>query len=118
MKTIQEMIAVMQAFADGEIIEYSIKADKLEDWIIAENPFWDWLRIDYRVKEEPKQPEYIPFTFEDAEFLIGRIVKCKTQDYTAMIFSCALSGTNVDDWRPLLDDFIFLDGSPCGKLKQ
>lgn len=75
-------------------------------------------KTDYRVKEEPKVPEYIPFTFEDAEFLIGKVVKCKTQDYTAMIISCTESGTNVDDWKPLLDDFTFLDGSPCGKLKQ
>ena len=35
-----------------------------------------------------------------------------------MIISCTQLGTSVDDWKPLLDDFTFLDSSPCGKLKQ
>ena len=117
MKTIEEKIAVMQAFADGKTIEYSIKSDKLEDWIITESPFWDWLRIDYRVKEEPKQPEYVPFSFEDAEFLIGKVVKSKNENWVEMIIWCSDTSTSVNDYETLLSDNTFIDGSPCGKIK-
>ena len=118
MKTIQEKIAVMQAFAEGKTIEYSIISDKLEDWIITESPFWDWIRIDYRVKEEPKQPEYIPFTFEDAEFLIGKPVKHKKDSWVEVITYCNENETSSCMYEDLLRDYTFLDGSPCGKLKQ
>ena len=117
MKTTKEMIAVMQAYEDGKEIEFKPHTGKT--WISMKlttiPPIWSWSSDDYRIKPEP---EYIPFTFEDAEFLIGKVVKCKTQDYTAMIISCTQLGTNVDDWKPMLDDFTFIDGSPCGKLKQ
>lgn len=114
MKAIKEKIAVMQAYADGKEIEAC--NSKSTGYYLCIEPHWDWSSWDYRIK--PKAPEYIPFTFEDAEFLIGRLVKCKTQDYTAMIISCTQLGTNVDDWKPMLDDFTFIDGSPCGKLKE
>lgn len=118
MKTIEEKIAVMQAFAEGKTIEYSIISDKLEDWIITESPFWDWIRIDYRVKEEPKQPEYIPFTFEDAEFLIGKIVKSKNEKWIEMLICASENEISNSSYEFLLDCYTFLDGSPCGKLKQ
>lgn len=111
MKTIEEKIAVMQAFANGKEIEITPRTSN-PNWITDPEPLWDWRTCDYRVKEK-----YVPFTFEDAEFLIGKIVKRKTHNYTAMIISCTQLGTSVDDWEHLLDDFTFLDGSPCGKLK-
>ena len=115
MKTTKEMIAVMQAYEDGKEIELvpNCYTDKI--WKDTSNPTWDWHQFDYRVKQAP---EYVPFTFEDAEFLIGKTVRCKSQDYVALIISVTKDGTSVDDFKPLLDDFTFLDGSPCGKLKQ
>lgn len=111
MKTTQEMIAVMQAYVNGKEIEtFDGKV-----WHHVNIPFWNWNDVDYRVKEKPK---YVPFSFEDAEFLIGKTVRCKSQDYVALIISVTKDGTSVDDFKPLLDDFTFLDGSPCGKLKQ
>lgn len=114
MKTTQEKIAVMQAFAEGKQIEYAKRHFVNKSWTSTIEPVWNWCENEYRIKTEP---EYVPFTFEDAVFLIGKVVKCKTQDYTVMITSCTEFGTNADDWKPLLDDFTFLDGSPCGKLK-
>lgn len=115
MKTTKEMIAIMQAFVEGRQIEYTKRHSAIKSWTPTIVPIWDWHENDYRIKPIL---EYVPFTFEDAEFLIGKVVKCKTQDYTAMIISCTQLGTNVDDWKPMLDDFTFLDGSPCGKLKE
>jgi hypothetical protein len=65
--------------------------------------------------------KWIPFTFEDA--LVGRKVKLKTSNYIALIIAQTDQDVNVngDGWlifQELLDNYIFLDGSPCGKLKQ
>lgn len=113
MKTTKEKIAIMQAFEDGKKIELYSKTDNV--WYSATSPDWNWAICDYRIKPEH---EYVPFTFEDAEFLIGKTVRCKSHDYVALIISVTKEGTSVDDFKPLLEDFTFLDGSPCGKLKQ
>ncbi len=51
MKTIQEQIAIMQAFADGKTIEYR---NALERWEPIKDPLWNWTNFDYRIKPEPK----------------------------------------------------------------
>lgn len=65
--------------------------------------------------------EWIPFTFEDD--LVGRKVKLKNSDYIVLIVAQTGQDVNVigDGWivfQELLDNYIFLDGSPCGKLKE
>lgn len=59
MKTIQEKIAIMQAFADGKKIEYkptrSIKNTTISPqppWQGISTPQFNWGYNDYRVKEE------------------------------------------------------------------
>ena len=113
MKTTAEMIAVMQAHVDGKKIEYY--SNDYSKWKGIPYPLWDWVTTDYRVKPES---EYIPFAFEDAEFLIGKVVKHKTANHLAAITSCFNEATNMGGYKKLLDDYIFLDGSPCGKLKS
>ena len=49
MKTIQEQIEVMQAFADGAEIE----CKDFDTWEALEKPNWNWMNVDYRI--EPKQ---------------------------------------------------------------
>ena len=118
MKTIEERIAVMQAFVDGKDIERFVENISGSFWIFDLTPSWNWYSFDYRVKEEPKEPKYIPFTFEDAEFLIGKVVKSKDENWVEMISWCGDIATSVSNYKTLLSDYIFLDGSPCGKLKQ
>ena len=113
MKTLKEKIAVMQAFADGREIEYYYPST--EKWYKTKDPVWDWNTNDYRVKESP---EYIPFTFEDAEFLIGKVVKSKDEDWIEMLIFFDKDYASNITYEALLMDFTFLDGSPCGKLKQ
>lgn len=51
--TTQEMIAVMQAFADGKKLECRfVDGDK---WVPASSPIWAWDRYEYRVKPEPRE---------------------------------------------------------------
>ena len=54
MKT-EEMIAVMQASGAGDAIEFrEIRPVKPKDgWMLCDNPCWNWVDYEYRVKPEP-----------------------------------------------------------------
>lgn len=91
-------------------------------------------------KEEPK-PEYIPFSNPD-EFIdayisnldkrmgIGAIHKLdkfgmwiKYKDDYVLVTYIEQSGINsgtelASDWQDLYDNYTFLDGTPCGKIKE
>lgn len=117
MKTTAEKIAVMQAYEDGKEIEYSYK--DCPAWKRATTPTWNWSTTDFRVKPEP---EYIPFAFEDAEFLIGKAVKSKQKPLVLLIQvvyekNVLMHGFDTISYYTLLQNFTFIDGSPCGKLK-
>lgn len=113
MKTTQEMIAVMQAFVDGKTIEANpVFAD---EWDTCFEPVWNWNDTDYRVKPEPK---YVPFSFEDAEFLIGKIIRRRVKNLIISIYYCDDERASGISYKDLLENYTFLDGSPCGKLKQ
>ena len=76
MKTTKEMIEVMQAYESGEQIE----CFNDEQWKDVNNPIWDWLHNDYRVK----QKKYVPFDTAE-EFLAaqrkhGETVRYKLDD--------------------------------------
>ncbi len=51
MKTLEEKIAVMQAFAGGKKVEF---LDANGKWTPVSNPTWNWSLGDYRVKHEPR----------------------------------------------------------------
>jgi len=73
----------------------------------------------YRIKPQPK---LIPFDFSDAEKLIGKAVKRKSiEDESWMIMSASsltvrLFDEGRTDYKFLLNNYTFLDGSPCGKV--
>ena len=48
MKSVQEQIKVMEHYANGGEIE--ITCDE-SSWITVENPAWNWVTYDYRIKE-------------------------------------------------------------------
>jgi hypothetical protein len=68
-----------------------------------------------------KQPEYVPFTFDDYEQLIGKAVRQLILNYVNLIVKiregAILIGDTYYNYEELLNKFEFLDGSPCGKLK-
>lgn len=53
MSTIQEMIAVMQAHADGKSIE--MRALGIGHWTPSPSPSWNWASWEYRVAEDPME---------------------------------------------------------------
>ena len=120
-KETEKMIAVMQAYVDGAQIE--VREANSKHWGLSWSHsqglnVWNWSSYRYRVKEQPKEPEYVPFTFEDAEHLIGKPVKHKKDSWVEVITYCNENETSSCMYEDLLRDYTFLDGSPCGKLKQ
>lgn len=51
-------IKVMQAYANGEIIEEKIFSFDHTEWVESIDPTWQWYKFDYRIKPRPK---YRPF---------------------------------------------------------
>lgn len=115
--TIDEQIAVMQAFKKGKDIECKLKDSKASEWVNARNPCWNFLNYVYRAKPEPEPPKYKPFSFEDdllGKSIIGQefkgIITGQTM-YRVWAINVSLS------YLELLDSYTFSDGSPCGKLQ-
>lgn len=94
---------------DGEY-SYSVK-DKYGSIMF---PYYEYELIPYT------EPELEPFTFDDAEMLIGKTVKDKKRsDYIYLITSVYRGGVKMNEsfysFIHLMEYYIFLDGSPCGK---
>lgn len=53
-----ECIKVMQAYANGEIIEEKRFSFDSTEWVESIDPSWQWYKFDYRIKPRPK---YRPF---------------------------------------------------------
>ena len=51
MKTINEMVKVMQHYANGGEVEIY---DGNNGWVDTYKPVWEWVCFDYRIKEEKK----------------------------------------------------------------
>ena len=108
-----------------------------------DNPFYDYnygFPCIIVKKEEPK-PKYVPFesieefverytevkegtefgTFEDNLLQCGMWIKSKDDDDLSQVTVIREYGICIDtmstfvSWKNLLDDFEFIDGSPCGK---
>ena len=122
MKTIKEMIEVMQAYERGENIQFfSINGD----WKDTEFPNWNWGIREYRVNPKKK---YVPF--ETAEEFItaqrkkGHFIIDKKSGTKYNIFinaSNIVYLTNIYSFsffrtlQKIFDEFTFTDGTPCGK---
>lgn len=129
--TTQEKIEVMKAYEDGKTIQsYDLEQDK---WVNCQNPTWNWLGFDYRIKPEPTYRPYkdIDEMIEDFRKKVGMgypklflpSVWVKRKDggdfaklitefgYSCVWLSCSDIGTPMEK---LFDDFTYLDGSPCG----
>ena len=124
MKTTKEMIEVMQAYDRGEDIECF--NDDYEQWKDVNNPIWDWLHNDYRVKPKKK---YVPFDTPEeffaeqrkhGEFIENKESGEKMNAYVdkngIVILSTALNCTyTFESLGTLFGCYKFSDGTPCGK---
>lgn len=119
MKTTKEMIEVMQAYDRGEKIE----CFNDEQWKDVNNPIWDWLHNDYRVK-----PKFVPFDtpyeFFAAQRNHGRGIIAFGELYTDSYVDCYCNvflyeGSNMNNYTfnfdTLFENCTFNDGTQCGK---
>ena len=126
MKTVHEMIQIMQAYERGEQIQ--VKGSGIK-WIDIASPKWDWINYDYQIK--PK-PEFRPFKnaeeFLEAQRTHGVKIK-RIEDnvlldiyvnyYTGRALLVDSIGTIENTLLSnLYRNYKFLDGTPCGKEVQ
>lgn len=130
MKTIEEMIAVMQAYADGKKIEVR-EIDPFEEIVTPLrvcDPIWNWVHCDYRIKPEPKYRPYANAEecFADVKKHGGWIDGVMCDHHKAMItyisndavYTSALT-TAATRFEDLLNNFHWADdGTPCGVLEE
>lgn len=108
-----------EAREQGKIIQFRSLNNKNEDWkdITFDGHIFSDEYYEYRIKPLI----YIPFTFEDAENLIGKAVKTKCKRAIMNIVFLNKEGISLSngiegDYKFLFDNYTFLDGSPCSKL--
>jgi hypothetical protein len=71
----KEMIAVMQAFDDGKVIQF--KGD-LGTWQDC-NPSWNWSEYEYRVKPEPREWWIVSWSVFSNRNDAEEYVACRTE---------------------------------------
>lgn len=78
------------------------------------------IKIDWT--DEAIIKKFRPYTYEEAEELLGRKVKTKDFPIKQIIMSVDDINVYVTNWVYTYEEFFkiftFLDGSPCGKLKE
>lgn len=116
--------AIMQAVEwndKGEATNLERK-DRFEiSWRSVTAPYWNWVRFDYRIIEEPK---LVPLDRTDE--LVGKIVRSKGNDNRYLIGNqierkVYLCGVGCISYKDLFINYVFpdgsRDGSPCGKME-
>lgn len=82
---------------------------------LSQNPIPEIVNI-------PLEGEYVPFTFEDKELLKGKWIKHKRDSSHILINYISDTTVGIDGsyytYEELFRDFEFVDGKPCGKLKN
>jgi len=49
----------IKAWAEGKKIEAKWLSDENEEWQYVETPIWDATHWEYRIKPQPKEPQYL-----------------------------------------------------------
>lgn len=55
----------IKAWADGAEIEAMNNLSAIKFWSIDHNPYWDNEDCDFRIKPQPKKPQYL-YVYEDS----------------------------------------------------
>lgn len=132
--TTQEKIEVMQAYVDGKQIEFT-EAGEVNWRGYPQNsivPSWNWMKFNYRIKPEKKYRPYKNanemiadwkkrFSLGDWPSISMPLIWVRFKDANAPYLVCGYLSSSVaigvarPSFSELLDDYTYLDGSPCGK---
>lgn len=111
----RKSIDIAEAILQGKEIESKFG----DTWIDCRDPLIGIAAAFIRVKPETK---LVPFNFSDAESLIGKSVKLRDgstfKTITFLNEQIVAFGGFECDYADLFKRYTFLDGSPCGKIKE
>lgn len=129
MKTIEEMIAVMQAYADGKKIQLLVG----EHWKDIEHPDWNWDYDDYRIKPEGRceyRPYYNSDEFAEDQKTHGPYIKLKSIPAPTILFLPSIVGPSyivsqkytsegllTEKYDEVFKKYVWQDGTPCGVME-
>jgi hypothetical protein len=113
----KKMMPIIEAFVAGKTVLYKDGNIwvKLDDLYLTDAP------EDYKIAPEKK---YIPFTFEDRAQFRGRWIKDKETNEENQIIRISEEEGEFETIEQKIsfmfafDNFVFLDGSPFGKLSE
>ena len=129
-KEAKELIPIIQAFAEGKTIQYYDSLMDIADWEDCENPDFENLTYQFRIK-----PEYRPFKNQEEcwqemmkhqpfgwlksirkqeKVHIGRVFEDK--DYVLITLSINEGINNNPSY--FFDEYTFADGTPFGIKKE
>lgn len=121
---VRKAAEVMLAFADDKEIQYALKeSDNWMNWVNKSAPSFDWSRLKYRIKPEPK---YRPFETQEECWNemhkhpdFGWVIYDKTyyhileEDASDIALLCNCSPIYFS-YKLCLDRVTFTDGTPFG----
>ena len=126
MKTIQEMVDIMQAYQEGKQIQIY---DKMHKQWVDDEPNWNWGLHEYRIKPNP---DFVPF--ESAEEILealrdhgGGLINIlddevlNANDIYISINGNVYKGYNlypIGDLKDLFKNYKLIDHTPCGKTVE
>jgi len=105
--TLQEQIAIMQAFAEGASNEYKHVTSPEEHWRKSPSPSWNWGDYDYRVAFPV--PEYrFAVLYNNIIQAYTRNLSAAEDRYTALVEKHIKAGTAtwISNWQPLSGEFL------------
>ena len=125
-KEAKELMPIIQAFAEGKTIQYYDSLIDIADWEDCENPDFENLTYEFRIKPEPT---YRPF--KDAEECWQEMLKhqpfgwvkstlFKDFDLVQRVTTLYVEiNREIIDYKDALDKFTFADGTNFGvKVEQ
>ena len=110
-KIAKELMPIIQAFAEGKSIQYYDTLIDIADWEDCENPDFDNLTYNFRIKPEPT---YRPF--KDAEECWQEMQKHQPFGWvkTDSVYEPILHVNKCDDFNATFKYSTFADGTPFG----
>lgn len=125
-KKAKELMPIIQAFAEGKTIQYYDTLIDIVDWEDCENPDFDNLTYNFRIKPEPT---YRPF--KDAEECWNEMLKhqpfawVKDRNGSAFVIENVDSRSFVDvygegtcNFKEVFENYTFVDGLPFGVKEE
>lgn len=117
-KELKTLLPILIALENGQTVEYKCLYGDWRTVDLQIDDVYEFNRSTHQFRIKPEQ-KLVPFTFEDAESLIGKIIVSKDKTVYETINQLNINEINCSsycyEYQYLLNYFTFLDGSPCGK---